>query len=139
MLDSRITLLAILCHLTQTSDALPISSRQTRTCFDENDNPIACPQAKWSKAKIIIICTIVGIVLFLIIASYIIKTRRVQPMRPLGGPLRVQPTREYPQPESLPYGTGPLQKDKIVHPYIVSEQDVALIPPPPAYTPTYKL
>ncbi|KAJ3876107.1 hypothetical protein F5051DRAFT_454061 [Lentinula edodes] len=144
MFDIRTMSLAILCYLTQHVDAASIAQRQTRVCFDENDNPITCPRSKWSKAKIIIICTIVGVVLLLMITSYIIKNRRTQPIRPWTSPLRVQtgPNRSYPHPNSTfvtpPFRETSSQKDnKSLRPYSVSEPDIALIPPPPAYTPTH--
>ncbi|GAW00342.1 hypothetical protein LENED_001855 [Lentinula edodes] len=144
MFDLRKTSLAILCYLMQHVDAASIAQRQTRVCFDENDNPITCPRSKWSKAKIIIICTIVGVVLVLMITTYIIKNRRIQPIRPWTNPSRIQTglNRSYPLPDSTfvipPSRDTSSQKDnKSLRPYSVSEPDTALIPPPPAYTPTH--
>ncbi|KAJ3933077.1 MAG: hypothetical protein NXY57DRAFT_974273 [Lentinula lateritia] len=140
----RTTSLAILCYLMQHVNAASIAQRQTRVCFDENDNPITCPRSKWSKAKIIIICTIVGVVLLLMIISYIIKNRRIQPIRPWTSPLRVQTglNRSYPHPDSNvvipPFRETSSQNDnKSLRPYSVSQSDTGLIPPPPAYTPTH--
>ncbi|KAJ3810394.1 hypothetical protein F5876DRAFT_76812 [Lentinula aff. lateritia] len=143
MSDPRKMSLAILCYLMQHVDAASIAQRQARVCFDDNDNPITCPRSKWSKAKIIIICTIVGVVLLLMIISYIIKNRRIQPIRPRTSLLRVQTplNRTYPRPDSnavIPSRELFSQKDnKSLHSYSVSESDTALIPPPPAYTPTH--
>ncbi|KAJ3781699.1 hypothetical protein GGU10DRAFT_365901 [Lentinula aff. detonsa] len=127
--------LVVFCHLMHGIDATPLVAR--RACFDENDNPTACPQAKWSKSKIIIICTIVGIVLILMIASYIVKYRRTQRqiIRPLARPLTV---RAYPQLDSqstfLPRRSESPQKGQALQPYVVSESDTSIVPPPPAYT-----
>ncbi|KAJ3749227.1 hypothetical protein DFH05DRAFT_658553 [Lentinula detonsa] len=125
--------LVVFCHLMHGIYATPLVAR--RACFDENDNPTACPQAKWSKSKIIIICTIVGIVLILMIASYIVKYRRTQRqiIRPLARPLTV---RAFPQlaRTSLPRRSESPQKGQVVQPYVVSESDTSIVPPPPAYT-----
>ncbi|KAJ4000610.1 hypothetical protein F5050DRAFT_1803951 [Lentinula boryana] len=123
--------LVVFCHLMHGIDAIPLVERRSRACFDENDNPTACPQSTWSKSKIVIICTIV--------ASYIVKYRRMQRqiIQPLARPLAV---RAYPQLDSqstfLPRRSESPQKDQVVQPYTVSEPDTPIVPPPPAYTPS---
>ncbi|KAJ3761798.1 hypothetical protein F5880DRAFT_1734860 [Lentinula raphanica] len=130
---------AILCYSSDSAAyASPIlTARRFRECFDEHDNPIPCPQSKWSKTKIIIICTVVGVVLLLMVASYIMKYRRTETMRVLARPSTI--TGRYPQSTVSRPTSSPQKDETAAPPYKLSESDAALIPPPPAYTPSYKL
>ncbi|KIK68867.1 hypothetical protein GYMLUDRAFT_623233 [Collybiopsis luxurians FD-317 M1] len=131
-----IVILACLVHVVNATPLVPRRITTQTTCFDENNHSIPC-QNHSSKTKAIIIVVLFSVAVFSMFACYCFKTSKypsTRRMRPLH--VRVNPI---PSPPGFTPEDSQLTKDKTLRAYELTNSDSTLVPPPPAYTPAFKV